>query len=66
MGIAKKVLSKAKKNNRVVTRLMVENGKSFPTIMRWFKGNSEMLTTATSLSIICEELGIEQSEALTK
>lgn len=66
MKIAKKVLKQAKNNKEIITRLIVENKKSYPTIMRWFDKNDEKLTNATSLNIICDGLSISQSEALEK
>jgi hypothetical protein len=65
LRIQKDVLEKAKKSKGLIGRLIIETGKSYPTVMRWFDINSEMLTTASSLKVFCEELNLTQSEILT-
>lgn len=62
--IKAKYRERAKNNKTIIARLVTENDKSYPTIMRWFEENSEMLTTAKSLKIICEELKQSQNEIL--
>lgn len=64
MRITKKYLKIIRTNRNIVARLINETGKAYPTVMRWFEVNSEMLTTATALKVICEELKVKQSDIL--
>lgn len=66
MRIARNILKIARKNNVLVARLVQETGKSYPTVLRWFDNNSEMLTTASALKVICEELNMTQEQVLEK
>lgn len=62
--LTKNTIAAVKKNLSAKNRLQFELKKSHLTIQRWLNSNSEMLTTAHSLSIIAEETGIPKDELL--
>lgn len=64
--ITKPILKQVKNNKSIVARLVAETGKSYPTVMRWIRLNSDALTNATPLKVICEELKLNPEEVLSK
>lgn len=66
MKLTKETLKKIKGNVDLIAKLAVAAGKSYQTIDRWIKTNSEFLTTAACLSVICAELNVAQEDVLQK
>lgn len=58
------ILKEIKQNTRLVAAIITTTGKSYPTIMRWLQGNNIALTNAATLTIICKELNVKQSDIL--
>lgn len=63
-ALKKEVLKQVKGNTQIVADIIQATKKSYPTVMRWLDENSEMLTTAKCLTVICTSLSITQEEAL--
>lgn len=62
--ITSTTLLKMNSHNVLKGRLCVAFDKGYHTVQRWINTNDVMLTTADSLRIIFEELGITQEQAL--
>ncbi|PPK99040.1 hypothetical protein SAMN05444682_115107 [Parapedobacter indicus] len=58
------VVERLKRDQHLRTKLALELRRSYATIQRYVNDNSELLTTATALRIISEELGIDRSDLL--
>lgn len=54
-----------RKNQVIRNTLALVLNKSYPTIQRYFDDNDEILTTASSLKVIRENLGKTDKELLT-
>lgn len=63
-AIKEAVLKRIKGNQDLTFKLINETGKSFSTIYRWINTNSDRLTQAGALSVICKELGLTQDQVL--
>jgi len=66
MKLTKKVIGKIKDDSQIIAKLCAAADKSYPTIKRYIKANSEQLTTAACLAVICEELKMTQDDVLQK
>lgn len=64
MNLTKEAIRKIKKNPAIVAKLVAASDKSYPTVMRWIDKNSEQLTTAACLEVICSELKLTQDQVL--
>lgn len=58
------ILKEIKQNTRLVAAIITTTGKSYPTIMRWLQGNNIALTNVATLTVICKELNVKQSDIL--
>jgi UDP-N-acetyl-D-mannosaminuronic acid transferase (WecB/TagA/CpsF family) len=58
------VIRQIKRSKVVIGGLIISTGKSYPTVMRWINDNSQQLTQAACLGVICTELKLTQSEVL--
>lgn len=64
MRIKKEVIEKIKGDKEIVARLCGSLNKSYPTIHRWLDENHELLTTASALKVLREELGLTDAQIL--
>lgn len=62
--VKKEILEQLRTNLRAKGRLAYEFSRTTKTIDQWIDENDIMLTTATGLKAISEELGVRQSEIL--
>lgn len=62
--LKKSVIGLIRINQRVRNRLQLAFNKSYPTIQRYFDSNHPLLTSATALTIISEELAIPKEQLL--
>lgn len=65
-ALDKEVLKRVKGDTQIVAAIITATGKSYPTVQRWLDTNSEMLTTAKVLNVICQSLNLTWPDVLYK
>lgn len=63
-GLKDNVIKLIQENPEVISKLVIESKKSYPTITRWVRDNKIMLTQSALIDIICSEFRLTKEDVI--
>jgi hypothetical protein len=66
MMIRQTIIDKVFANDEVIMLIAKATNRKFRTVQQWLRDNDELLTMASSISVIKEFTGLTESEILTE